>query len=359
MRPARCAVTTSLLILSALTLVGCGSDDDSAAAAPSSTATAASAQPSAADDAESAEAAGAAAEEDDDDTSVVDFLRAAGVGDDLVNQLGEVGDANGYGLGEDVATDLESRRRLATTQVETCRNVAVGHRTWEGIQASDMSAGASQEQAAAMADFLRTEFCPHVAPYKEAALPKQTLNGAAQDAHGGRGLASPLSWWDARYPRVSWSKACARQTGQPLGDPVAYRLAEDAVVCATVPPAKSLKKHLVSVDIVFASPVGEARARDAVLTLLPSDATPDEETEGTNADWSYLEGGCLNINFRSDRLKDVAAEVEKDAEPWASALYYSDGATSDGAVGAYTGKIKQILLSTDKNEPGLTGDLTC
>jgi len=353
-RPARCAVATSLLIVSALTLVGCGSDDDSAAAAPSPTAREVSARPSKTDDAEPAEAVA-----EEDDTSVVDFLRAADVDDDLVNALGEVGDANGYGLDEGVATDLESRRRLATTQVEACRNVAVGHRTWEGIQASDMSAGASEEQAAAMADFLRTEFCPHVAPYKEAALPKQTLGGAAQDAQGGRGLASSLSWWDARYPRVSWSKACARQTGQPLGDPVAYRLAEDAVVCATVPPAKSLKKHLISVDIVFASPVGETRARDAVLELLPKDASAKDEIEGTNADWSYLAGGCLNINFKSDQLKDVVTEFEKDAEPWAHALYYSDGATDDGAVGDYAGKIKQILLATGKNEPGLTGDLTC
>ncbi|MFF3963026.1 hypothetical protein ACFYZI_15800 [Streptomyces griseorubiginosus] len=282
MRPARCAVATSLLIVSALTLAGCGSGDDAAAAAPSSTAAEVSTRPSRTDDAEPSEAAAA-----EDDTSVVDFLRAADVDDHLVNALGEVGDANGYGLGEDVATDLESRRRLATTQVETCRNVAVGHRTWEGIQASDMSAGASEDQAAAMADFLRTEFCPHVAPYKEAPLPRQTLGGAAQDAQGGRGLASSLSWWDARYPRVSWSKACARQTGQPLGDPVAYRLAEDAVVCATVPPAKSLKKHLISVNIVFASPVGEARARDAALALLPTDASAEDETEGTNANWSW------------------------------------------------------------------------
>lgn len=222
-----------------------------------------------------------------------------------------------------------------------------------------MSGGASEEQAAAMADFLRTVFCPHVAPFKEAALPKQSLGGPVQDAHGGRGLASPLPWWDARYPRVSWSKACARQTGQPIGDPVAYRLAEDAVACATVPPAKSLKKHLFSVDVVFTAPVGEARAQDAVLALLPSDASADDETEGINADWSYLEGDCLNVDFRTERLKDVVAEVKKDAEPGAHALYYSDGATDDGAVGPYTGKIKQILLSTGPNEPGLTGDLTC
>ncbi|MEU9664502.1 hypothetical protein AB0E25_02755 [Streptomyces bobili] len=350
----RHTVATTLLMVSALTLVGCGSDDEAATATASSTTEEESARSPEPDEAEAAEPAA-----EEDDTSVVDFLRTADVDDALVNRLGEVGDANGYGLGVDVATDLEARRRLASTQVETCRNVAVGHRTWEGLQASDASAGASEEQAAAMADFLREEFCPHVAPYKEASLPKQALGGPDQDPRGGRGLASPLSWWDARYQRVSWSKGCATQTGQPTGEPVAYRLADDAVVCATVPPAQSLKKHLISLDVVFASPVGEARARDAVLALLPSDASADEETEGINPDWSYLEGGCLNVNFSTERLESVVAEVKKDAEPWAHAIYYSDGATDDGAVGAYTGKVKQILLSTGANESGLTGDLTC
>lgn len=354
MLPARRPVVAVLLIISTFLLVGCGSDDDARPVTASSSTGKAGVRPTAAEESEAAEPAA-----EEDDTSVVDFLRSAGVRDALVNRLGEIGDANGYGLDEDTATDLESRRLLASTQVETCRNVAVKHRTWDGIQASDVSAGAEEEQAAAMADFLRTEFCPHVAPLKEAPLPEQTLGGPTQDAQGGRGLASSLSWWDARYPRISWSKACARQTGQPLGEPVAFRLSDDTVVCATVPPAKSLKEHLISVDVVFATPVDEDRARDAVLALLPSDASPGEETEGINADWSYLEGGCLNIDFSTEQLKDVVSVVEKDAEAGAHAMYYSDGATADGAVGAYTGKVKQILLATGANEPGVTGDLTC
>jgi hypothetical protein len=36
----------------------------------------------------------------------------------------------------------------------------------------------------------------------------------------------------------------------------------------------------------------------------------------------------------------------------ASALHYSDGATQDGAVGDYSGKVKQISLSTGASEPG-------
>ncbi|MDX3528414.1 hypothetical protein P1P75_18700 [Streptomyces sp. ID05-39B] len=55
----------------------------------------------------------------------------------------------------------------------------------------------------------------------------------------------------------------------------------------------------------------------------------------------------------------MVAEVKRDAEPWAHAIYYSDGTTGDGAVGACTGKVKQILLSTGATEPGLTDDLTC
>ncbi|WP_416985438.1 hypothetical protein [Streptomyces sp. T028] len=354
-RPAGAA----LLLAAVLAVGGCGSDTESSAAHTSA----------ASEDVTGTESTAPADESDTypaqteaatgDDTSIEDFLAAAGVDDALVNQLGEVGDANNYGLGVGVETSLEDRRRLATSQVDTCRNVAVGYRTWEGIQYSDESAGATEEQAAAMADFLRTEFCPHVAPLKEAPLPEQSLGGPSEDDLGGRGLASPVTWWDERYPRVSWSKECAAQLGMPMSDPVAYRLAKDEVVCATVPPAESLKDHLISVDVVFSSPVDEDRARKAALALLPSDAKATDPTEGTNPDWSYLGGGCLNTNFRTATMEALMDQLEKDAEPWASALYYSDGSTEDGAVGDYTGKVKQISLSTGANEPAASGELTC
>lgn len=353
----RRAAGTALIVAAALTVCGCGSDTQPSAAHTSAASEDATADvvPEAESDSE-AEPVETTAE---DDTSIEDFLAAAGVDDVLVNQLGEIGDANNYGLGVGVETSLEDRRRLATSQVDTCRNVAVGYRTWDGIQYSDESDGATEDQATAMADFLRTEFCPHVAPLKEAPLPPQTLGGPSQDDLGGRGLASPLAWWDARYPRVPWSKTCAAQTGMPIGDPVAYRLAKDEVACATVPPATSLKEHLVSVDVVFASPVDEDRARKAVLALLPSDASATQPTEGTNPDWSYLGGGCLNINFRTATMKALMDGLEKDAESWASAMYYSDGATEDGAVGDYTGEVRQISLSTGANEPGASGELIC
>ncbi|MBM7442777.1 hypothetical protein [Streptomyces sp. HB132] len=70
----------------------------------------------------------------EDDASLEDALAAAGVDADLVNQLGEIGDANDYGLGEGVETTLEDRRGLAAVQVTACRNVAVGYRTWEGLR---------------------------------------------------------------------------------------------------------------------------------------------------------------------------------------------------------------------------------
>ncbi|MFD6290430.1 hypothetical protein [Streptomyces sp. NPDC060205] len=349
----RRAVGTALLVAATLAVGGCGSGT------PSATRT----SPVAADETESESEPTPPADDSDavaaDDTSMEEALTAAGVDDALVNKLGEVGDANNYGLGVGVETGLEDRRGLAVVQIDACRNVDVGYRTWRGIRYADEANGATEEQAAAMADFLRTEFCPNVKALKEAPLPEQTLDAASKDDLGGRGLASPLTWWDARYPRVSWSKACAAQTGMPVGDPVTYRLAKDEVVCATVPSAASLKDYLISLDIVFSSPVDEDRARRATLALLPSDASPTEPTEGTNPDWSYLGGGCLNTNYRTSTMKALTDRLDKDAEPWASALYYTDGATEDGAVGDYTGKVKQIALSTGANEPGGTGELTC
>ncbi|MFF2367538.1 hypothetical protein ACFVU0_33180 [Streptomyces sp. NPDC058122] len=353
----RRAVGTAFLVVAALAVGGCGSDTSSAhsSAAPEDVIGDQPAAPENESDSNPSPAESAG----EDDTSIEDFLAVAGVDDDLVNRLGEIGDANNYGLGAGVETGLEDRRRLATSQVDTCRNVAVGYRTWKGVRYSDESGGATEEQASAMADFLRTDFCPHVAPLKEARLPEQTLGGPAEDDRGGRGLTSPVTWWDARHPRASWSKECAAQTGMPVGDPVAYRLAKDEVVCAIVPPAASLKKHLISLDVVFSSPVDEDRARRAVLALLPSDASATEPTEGTNPDWSYMDGGCLNTNFRTATMERLTDGLQKDAEPWASALYYSEGSIEDGAVGDYTGEVKQISLSTGANEPGAAGDLTC
>ncbi|MFG2452659.1 hypothetical protein ACGFSG_25060 [Streptomyces sp. NPDC048512] len=356
----RRAAGTALLLVAALAVGGCGSDTEPSSAHSSAASEDVTGDQSAAPEDESdANPAPAETTAGDEDTSIEDFLAAAGVDDDLVNRLGEIGDANNYGLGVGVETGLEDRRRLATSQVDTCRNVAVGYRTWKGVRYSDESGGATEDQAAAMADFLRTEFCPHVAPLKEARLPEQTLGGSAEDDRGGRGLTSLVTWWDGRYPRVSWSKECAAQTGMPVGDPVAYRLAKDEVVCAIVPPAASLKKHLINLDVVFSSPVGEDRARRAVLALLPSDASATEPAEGTNPDWSYMEGGCLSTNFRTATMEGLTAGLEKDAEPWASALYYSEGSIEDGAVGDYTGEVKQISLSTGVNEPGASGELTC
>lgn len=96
------------------------------------------------------------------DTSVVDFLREAGIDDALVNRLGEVGDANGYGIDSDTATTLEQRRGFAVVQVGTCRDVAAGEQTWEGVRADDVENGASDAQASAMVSHLRTVFCPRV-----------------------------------------------------------------------------------------------------------------------------------------------------------------------------------------------------
>lgn len=355
----RRAAGAALLLATTLAAGGCGSSDGPSVAHPSTTSHDVTRDRSDTAEDESDSNPEPTETEAEDDTSIEDFLAAADVDDALVNRLGEIGDANNYGLGTGVETGLEDRRQLATSQVDTCRNVAVGYRTWEGVRYSDEAAGATEDQAAAMADFLRTEFCPHVAPLKEARLPDQTLGGPAEDDRGGRGLTSPVDWWDGRFPRVSWAKACAAQMGMPVGDPVAYRLAKDEVVCATVPPAASLKKHLISVDVVFSSPVDENRARRAVLALLPADASATEPIAGTNADWSYMEGGCLSINFRTATMKRLTDGLEKDAAPWASAIYYSDGAIEDGAVGDYTGEVKQISLSTGANEPGVSGDLTC
>jgi hypothetical protein len=43
--------------------------------------------------------------------------------------------------------------------------------------------------------------------------------------------------------------------------------------------------------------------------------------------------------LRTATVKGLTDGLGKDAEPWASAMYYSDGATEDRAVGDYTGEV--------------------
>jgi hypothetical protein len=38
-------------------------------------------------------------------------------------------------------------------------------------------------------------------------------------------------------------------------------------------------------------------------------------------------------------MKGLTDGLGKDAEPWASAMYYSDGASGDGAMGDPTGEV--------------------
>ncbi|MGW0474152.1 hypothetical protein [Streptomyces coeruleorubidus] len=44
-------------------------------------------------------------------------------------------------------------------------------------------------------------------------------------------------------------------------------------------------------------------------------------------------------DLRTATMKGLTDGLGKDAEPWASAMYYSDGATGDGAGGDYTGEV--------------------
>ncbi|MFF3937080.1 hypothetical protein [Streptomyces phaeofaciens] len=51
--------------------------------------------------------------------------------------------------------------------------------------------------------------------------------------------------------------------------------------------------------------------------------------------------------------------MSDDGGPWAHGVFYSDGATEDGAVGPYTGRTRQILLGPGPNEPGADGEPAC
>ncbi|WP_394428872.1 hypothetical protein [Streptomyces sp. SGAir0957] len=119
----RRAVGTALLVVAALAVGGCASDTEASAPRASAVPEDVTETETTVPDYESVDESDSDSESTDavagDDTSMEDALTAAGIGDALVNRLGEVGDANNYGLGEGVETGMEDRRRLAVVQVDT------------------------------------------------------------------------------------------------------------------------------------------------------------------------------------------------------------------------------------------------
>lgn len=98
------------------------------------------------------------------DTSVVDALHEAGVPDRLVDELGRVADATGYGLSPGNSLDLQQRQSFAAIQITTCREVAAGNKSWAEVKSSDVAGGAPAASATEMVRFLQESFCPAVGP---------------------------------------------------------------------------------------------------------------------------------------------------------------------------------------------------
>ncbi|MGY1813974.1 hypothetical protein [Blastococcus sp. SYSU D00820] len=96
------------------------------------------------------------------DTSIRDYVRAAGVSDQLVRQLGQVAGDTGYGLTRGVPLAFEDAQSFAVVMIDNCRDLHAGTVTVQGMIDRDVSDGAPVADARAMADFLERIFCPAV-----------------------------------------------------------------------------------------------------------------------------------------------------------------------------------------------------
>ncbi|MFX1760457.1 hypothetical protein [Rhodococcus sp. As11] len=74
------------------------------------------------------------------DSSVEARLKAAGVSDALVCELGARADGTGYGLDGEAAT-FAQREDFAVMIAQTCAEVASGYRSWEQAIDDDVAQG--------------------------------------------------------------------------------------------------------------------------------------------------------------------------------------------------------------------------
>jgi hypothetical protein len=96
------------------------------------------------------------------DTSVRDYVRAAGISDQLVSQLGQVAGDTGYGLTRGVPLAFDDAQSFAVVMIDNCRELNSGTVSTEQMISRDVSDGAPVADARAMAAFLQQTFCPAV-----------------------------------------------------------------------------------------------------------------------------------------------------------------------------------------------------
>ncbi|MGY1665910.1 hypothetical protein [Geodermatophilus sp. SYSU D00696] len=327
-------------------VAGSGSDDDSAQASGPARSTPSETVPS-------NEAPGV-------DTSVQDALAEAGVGAALVAQLGQVAGDTGYGLTRGVPLTGDAARGFAVVQITTCREAASGYRSLDDVQASDVASGASEADARTMAVFLRDVFCPAVRPSPEP-TPGASTRGTAAEQDGTRGLMSSADRLDATLTAGAVTD-CAAATGQPTGEPHAYRLPGGELLCGDFITDGPWDPHFVGLSVVFPQPVSTDQALAVVTSLLPPDARPGTTREGTNASYAAVSGSCLSVLWTSTTIGDSVDRVNPSwgNDPEVTAVLYSDRQTSDGSSSVFDGTVRLATVGVGGHNVGATtSTVTC
>ena len=351
-RRARWPLAVAALVVAVVVglVAGTGGDDPAEASGPARSTPSETTQPEPTPADETPEA----------DTSVQDALDEAGVGAALVAQLGRVAGDTGYGLTRGVPLTGDAARGFAVVQITTCREAASGYRSLDEVQVSDVANGASEADARTMAAFLRDVFCPAVRPSPEP-TPGTSPGGTTAEEDSTRGLMSSTGRLDATLTAGSVAD-CAAATGQPMGEPHAYRLPGGALLCGDFIPDGPWDPHFVQLDVVFPQPVPAEQALAVVTSLLPPDARPGTTREGTNASYAAVSGSCLSVLWTSTTIGDTVERVSPTwgNDPEVTAVLYSDRQTSDGSGSVFDGTVRLAAVGVGGHNVGATsGTVTC
>ncbi len=337
-------------------VVGSGGDDESAAASAPVRSTPSEATPSGSTPSGSTPSSEAPRL----DSSVQDALDEAGVGAALVAQLGQVAGDTGYGLARGVPLTRDAARGFAVVQITTCREAASGYHSLDEVHASDVANGASEADAQTMVAFLRDVFCPAVRPSPEP-TPGTSAGGTTAEEDGTRGLMSSVDRLDATLT-ANTVAGCAAATGQPTGEPHAYRLPSGALLCGDFITDGPWDPHFVNLSVVFPQPVSTEEALAVVTSLLPPDARPGTTREGTNAPYAAVSGSCLSVLWTSTTIGDTVERVSPTwgNDPEVTAVLYSDRQTSDGSSSVFDGTVRLAAVGVGGHNVGATsGTVTC
>lgn len=280
------------------------------------------------------------------DGSVEAVLAKASVTDDMVCGLGQVMDAAGYGFDNRTTTYAE-RLNFAFIELDNCKEVASGYKTWAEIVNEEVEQGAPRSESSRLNGYLERDFCPAAELRSEGVPAASDLSSGTVDENGMRGIYSKIGWYDGRFEPLP-AIECTSRLGEFTGEGRAYRFDADTILCVEVPGSNRSGSdgYTWSARLAFTTPLGEDAALNRALQLVPDDAVEESRMLATNGEGPNT---CRSVDYRSRQIGELAGTakpIESDDLEYFNVTLYSDRQSYFGSSSPYTGTANAAYLYT-------------